>query len=263
MDQKGLKCHPTKTVCISVGDKEFRAEVKKQVESEPVMFGDFIVKFKESEVYLGDVIAAQGLEKSVELTINRRLGKVKGAMNEAKAIMEDFQMQAIGGMAGTWDLWERAILPSLIANCGSWIGIGTQTYKTLNEIQNTYLRMIYSCPPSTPLLALRTQAGMMDLQQRIWVEKGQSGTRIWHSSREEENLCREVLEVPDILNVSTITTSGCVKFSLAGVNLLLRTYGVFLYLIFCLIVILFLCKKSKKWRDIFFFGFNILFSRYF
>ena len=164
-DQKGLKCHPTKTVCIAVGDKEFRAEVKKQVESEPVMFGDFTVKFKESEVYLGDVIAAQGLEKSVELTINRRLGKVKGAMNEAKAIMEDFQMQAIGGMAGAWDLWEQAILPSLIANCGSWIGIRTQTYKTLNEIQNTYLRMIYSCPPSTPPLALRTQAGMMDLQQ--------------------------------------------------------------------------------------------------
>ena len=104
-------------------------------------------------------------------------------------------MQAIGGMAGTWDLWERAILPSRIANCGSGIGIGTQTYKTLNEIQNTYLGMINSCPPSTPLLALRTQAGMMDLQQRIWVEKVSLVARIWHSSQEEENLCREVLEV--------------------------------------------------------------------
>ena len=36
----------------------------------------------------------------------------------------------------------------------------------------------------------------------------------------------------DILNVSTITTSGCVKFSLAGVNLLLQTYRALLYFIF-------------------------------
>ena len=104
MDQKGLKCHPTKTVCIAIGSEEYRQNIEKEVKSDPVTFGDFTVKFTDSEVYLGDVIASQGLEKSVELTINRRLGKVKGAMNESKAIMEDFQMQAIGGMAGAWDL---------------------------------------------------------------------------------------------------------------------------------------------------------------
>ena len=74
MDQKGLKCHPTKTLCIAVGDEQFREEVKKQVEKDPVMFGDFTVKFQESDVYLGDVISSQGLEKSIELTISRRLG---------------------------------------------------------------------------------------------------------------------------------------------------------------------------------------------
>ena len=104
-------------------------------------------------------------------------------------------MQTIGGMAGAWDLWERAILPSLLANCGSWVGIGNKTYKTLNELQNTYLRMIYSCPPSTPLLALRTQAAMMDCEHRIWVEKASLVTRILHSSQGEDNLCREILEV--------------------------------------------------------------------
>ena len=92
-------------------------------------------------------------------------------MNVAKAIIEDFQMQAIGGMAGAWDLLERAILPSHIANSGSWVGIGPKTYKTLNEIQYTYFKMIYSCPPSTPLLALRTQAGMMDLETLFGLRK--------------------------------------------------------------------------------------------
>ena len=92
--------------------------------------------FKESEVYLGDVLALQGIERCIELTIERWLVKVKGAMYETKSIIEDFQMQAIGCTAGAWDIWERAILPSLLANCGSWIGVGQQTYKTLNELQD-------------------------------------------------------------------------------------------------------------------------------
>ena len=116
-------------------------------------------------------------------------------MYEAKAILEDFRMQAMGGMAGAWDLWERAIIPSLLANCGSWVGIGKETYKTLNDLQCKYLRMIYSCPPSTPLLALRTQAGMMDCENRIAIEKVCLVGRILHSGKDKENLCREVLEV--------------------------------------------------------------------
>jgi hypothetical protein len=58
-----------------------------------------------------------------------------------------------------------------------------------------YLRMIYSSPPSTPLQALRTEAGMLDCEHRIWVEEVSLVTRILHSSQEEENLCKEVLEV--------------------------------------------------------------------
>ena len=192
MDQKGLKCHPTKTTCIALGTEKYRAEVQHQVKLDPIKFGSFTVLFKESEVYLGDVIAAQGLDRSVQLTIERRLAKVKGNMYETKSIIEDFQMQAIGGMAGAWDIWERAILPSLLANCGSWIGVGKQTYKTLNDLQNMYLRMIYSSPPSTPLQALRTQAGMLDCEHMIWVEKVSLVTRILHSSHKEDNLCREV-----------------------------------------------------------------------
>ena len=195
MDQKGLRCHPTKTVCIAIGTEKYRAGVQKEVEKDPIMFGNFTVLFVESEVYLGDVLSAQGLEKSVELTINKRLPKVKGAMFETKAIIEDFHMQAIGGMAGAWDIWERAILPSLLANCGSWVGVGNKIYKTLNDLQNIYLRTIYSCPPSTPLLALRTQAGMPDMESRIWVENASLVARILHSSPGEENLCKEVLQV--------------------------------------------------------------------
>ena len=160
----------------------------------PVMFGDFQVKAEEEDVYLGDVISAQGLEASIEATIRKRLGKVKGAMFEVKAIMSDFRMQAIGGMAGAWDLWEHAILPSLLNNCSSWIGANKKTANLLNEQQNMYLRMIYSCLPSTPLPALRTQAGMLDMQQRVWLEKVCIVARSLHTRQEQENVSGEVLQ---------------------------------------------------------------------
>jgi hypothetical protein len=167
MDEKLLTGHPTKTCCVVVGTDKFRDEIMKEVESNPIMFGEITCKQKESEVYLGDVISAGGLEASVEMTIQRRLGLVRGAMYETKAIMEDYRMQAVGGMSGAWTIWERAICPKLLNNCGSWQGIGKTAISILNKVQNEYLRMIYSCPSSTPTPGLRAMAGMLDMEHRV------------------------------------------------------------------------------------------------
>ena len=77
MKQKGLTCHPTKTVCIIIGTEEYRKQAKKETEGNPVMFGDFKMNFVENEVYLGDVISSQGLESSVKLTIEKKEFKSK------------------------------------------------------------------------------------------------------------------------------------------------------------------------------------------
>ena len=87
MKQKGLQCHPTKTVCIIIGTKKYRAEAQKEVDNDPVMFGEFKMNFVENEVYLGDVISSKGLEHSVELTVKKRLRLIRGAMFETSAIM--------------------------------------------------------------------------------------------------------------------------------------------------------------------------------
>ena len=194
MDEKGLKCHQDKTVLLVIGTKKFRQEANDEIQKNPVMFGTFKVKTELEDVYLGDVISAQGLEASILATIRKRRGKVKGAMFEVKSIMSDYRMQAVGGMAGAWDLWEHALLPSLLNNCGSWIGATKKTTNLLNEQQNMFLRLIYSCPPSTPLLALRTQAGMLDMEQRLWLEKVCIVARLLHTNEQQENVCREVLQ---------------------------------------------------------------------
>ena len=95
---------------------------------------------------------------SVEETISRRLSQVKGLIYEVAAIIKDHRMQALGGIQVAWDISERSLVPTLLANCGSWVGISKSALKTLNNTQNLYCKLIYYCPDSTPRPALRGEA---------------------------------------------------------------------------------------------------------
>ena len=154
----------------------------------------FLCKPKKQDVYIGDVISTEGLEASVEATIHHRMGKVKGAMFAQKAVIEDFRLQAVDGMAGAIDIWEHAICQTLLANCGSWVGIGKEALKTLKELQHSYLRMVYSCPPSTPIPALRALAGILDMEHKVAMEKVCLVTTILFVREEQENYAREMLK---------------------------------------------------------------------
>ena len=85
-------------------------------------------------------VHARGLQAGLEAAIDSRLGKVQGAMFKAKAMIEDFKLQAIAGM-------EAAILQTLLSGCGGQIGASKRIYEKLDDIKNEYLWMIYSCPP--------------------------------------------------------------------------------------------------------------------
>ena len=86
------------------------------------MFGDFAVKENESDKYLGQILHSSGLEESALATVQERAGRVKGATLEIKSIIEEFQMQTMAGMMAAWELWERALIPSLLNGAGTWFG---------------------------------------------------------------------------------------------------------------------------------------------
>ena len=68
------------------------------------------------------MLHAGGLGKSAEATIEGKAGRIKGAAMEIKPIVEEFQMQAMGGLMAAWELWERALIPSLLSGAGTWTG---------------------------------------------------------------------------------------------------------------------------------------------
>ena len=106
-----LRCHPTKTCYLVYGSKSYKKRVREELEIAPLKFGDFKMLEKESDIYLGDVLHSGGLSASVEATISRRISRVKGQVYEAASILADYRMQAVGGMAGAWDMWNVQMVP--------------------------------------------------------------------------------------------------------------------------------------------------------
>ena len=189
-----LRCHPTKTCYLVFGNKDYKRKVKEELDNFPLMFGDFEMKEKQSDIYFGDVIHAGGLAASVEATINRRIPVIKGMMYEAAAILTDFRMQAVGGMAGAWDMWERQLIPKLLTNCGSWVGSQDKHYDTLDSLQQLYCRLVYSCPDSTPLPALRAEAGLWSMKYRVWTANVCLVAKILHQSEDDDSYAKEILK---------------------------------------------------------------------
>ena len=61
LQDKGLEAHPDKTCFIVMGTKEFKPKVFRELKSAPFMFGDFQLKQKECDKYLGQIIHEDGL----------------------------------------------------------------------------------------------------------------------------------------------------------------------------------------------------------
>ena len=72
---RGLEAHQDKTGYILFGTKAFKEEVEREVEGRPLVFGEFEVKRKESDKYLGQVLHQGGLTSSVRATIQERAGR--------------------------------------------------------------------------------------------------------------------------------------------------------------------------------------------
>ena len=172
-----------------------------------------------------------GLDKCAEATVEERIGRLKGATREIKGIIEEFQMQALGGMMAAWELWEKACIPSLLSGAGTWFG-GTECKRAVemcDNIQNYFWRVMLTVPESCPKIALRCETGMVGMKWRIWTEKilllmrikkqdqGSLSRQVYEESRargwpglgeEVASICKQI-GIPDINDV--VVTKAAVK----------------------------------------------------
>ena len=155
----------------------------------PIMCGRFMTKEKVEDKWLGNMFHQDGLAASVMATITSREAKVKGACYEAAAIVEDWKAQ-VGGFMSALDLFEIAILQTLLYNAETWVEISKEAEDRLEMLQLFFLRLVLRVPKSTPKIPMKTETGMMSMRLRIWKKKLMFVHHI--KNLEKETLARQV-----------------------------------------------------------------------
>ena len=171
MKERALSLNQEKTVCIIIGSKKQKAEASEELKNKPLLCGDFVMKEKHEDRWLGQQISAQGLEDSVWRTVEAKEGKVKAAAMEIATVVNDWRCLGAGGLETALMLWEACCIPSILHGAGTWVEMGQRTTKRLNKLQSWFLRLVLQVGPGTPNAALLWDTKMLDMELRVWREK--------------------------------------------------------------------------------------------
>ena len=177
---------------LVLGTENYKTKVKLESKEEAIKLGKDILHEKDEEKYLGDVLSSGGLAESVQATVQERTGKIKGAIYELGVLIEDIRMQAIGGMDTAIELYKSCIVPSLMANCATWMDIRKETEKKLDAIQDLFGKVLLQMPQSTPKMSIRAALGLLSMRHRVWQKKIFLVAAIWQ--QDDDCLARQVLE---------------------------------------------------------------------
>ena len=108
VNRLNLRLNKEKSVCLMMGSKKQVQKVLSELESEPLMCGDFETKMKPSFKWLGQILSSGGLAESVAATVEAREGKIRGACLEISQIGGKIQPEV-------WKqplyYWSRAVSP--------------------------------------------------------------------------------------------------------------------------------------------------------
>ena len=126
MKLKQLDINVDKSSYIVCKKSSKNAEIRQDFKINPLKYDGLMMKEKECEKYLGDMINGGGLSESIESTITERHGRIFGSILEIKTILEDYRASQAGGVTSGIMLWEVAVIPSLINNSETWTELENQ-----------------------------------------------------------------------------------------------------------------------------------------
>ena len=90
-----------------------------------------------------NILATSSIADSVNLTVDERLRSVAGPVTEILALAEDLRSKFIGPVSTAIILWESIIVPKLLYNSESWLGISKSTIKKLEAVQTTFYKRLF------------------------------------------------------------------------------------------------------------------------
>ena len=98
-----------------------------------------------SEKYLGDWIHQDGTTMSVSETIRKRIHKANETSKDILTICSDPRLIGFPTAWGAVSEYNTKVLPQLLNNCESWLGISDSDIKILQDFQDNYILSWKSC----------------------------------------------------------------------------------------------------------------------
>ena len=134
--------------CVIVFDRKHEAKSTRDVINNNSMLSIGHQEIKDK--FLWDILNEEGLSKSVEATISDRYGKTFAAIIEIGSVINDFRIDAIGGLKAGLDIFELCVIPSLLNNSDMWVEIESASTKRLEDMQNMMFKNLFAVPHSVP-----------------------------------------------------------------------------------------------------------------
>ena len=153
------------------GSEAQKQEIRTKLIKEPLVCGNFQLKEKESDKYLGEIFHSAGLARSALETIKARAGKIKAVSYEIKSIMEDYRAEVVGGALCGIELWQLCALPSLLSSCSTWFEISPEAVELAEQIQLDFLWTLFKVLKSCARASLRSESGVLAIKYQIFKEK--------------------------------------------------------------------------------------------
>jgi hypothetical protein len=101
------------------------------------------------------------------IIISDRYGKTFAAIIEIGSVINDFKIDAIGGLKAGLDIFELCIIPSLLNNSDMWVEIESASIKRLEDMQNMMFKNLFAVPHSVPTPSLRSDLGCWQWRREL------------------------------------------------------------------------------------------------
>ena len=204
---KQLQLNIDKSGVIIFGKKKKVDLIKASVEKHQSFSIDGLkVKVKSEDKYLGDYLHSGGLSKSVDVTVTKRYGVCLHRILELKSVIEDFRMHSLGGIKVGLEIFNLAILPTLLYNADTWVQIEDKTINRLESLQKTLLRSLLCVPTSTPGPAINWDTGFISVNYRVFQKKLLFLFHLKHL--DETSLANEIFELQKKFNTPGFVNEG-------------------------------------------------------
>ena len=166
-------------------------EMIEKLKDDPIRMGDIIIENAKMEKYLGDLIHELGCAQSIKETIKERMRTLVSKVDE---IIKTSESPWIGGLNNSetpFKLFEARVIPSLLHNSESWIGINKDHIKDLQDFQDSFIRRVLHLAPQTTKAIINWDIGMMPMKWRIAGKKLQFVRKIM--MKEDDNITKKAL----------------------------------------------------------------------